>query len=427
MLRHPTCILSSILVAVMAPATMAAQSSASASSPPPAASGVKVRTVTDTLVGGVGGVAVDRAGAIYVATFGDVVYKVMPDGRTSVFATGLYGASGNAIDSRGRLLQSNFFGNYIVRIDRDGVVSPFAEGLQGPVGIAVDSADNLVVTNCRANTLSWVTAEGEVSTFAESPLLNCPNGITRGPDGTYYVANFTGGKLLAVSAEGEVRELATIPGNGNGHVAIARGNLYVTAFQSHRLYRVSMDGSQVTHVAGTGQIGEVDGPGLEATFAWPNGIATGPQGDRLYINDFLNRSPPTLENPPVKKSIVRQVTLPSLSSVMQTALNTGGVDAMRAAHQAWMDNPVTAALFTERDVNALGYRLMGSGQLADATVVFELNVDANPNSFNVYDSLAEAYMNAGDNERAVEFYRKSLDLNSGNTNATAMLEKMGAE
>jgi sugar lactone lactonase YvrE len=424
MLRDTHRILPSLLLAVLVPATVIAQSSP-ASAPQP--SGLKVRTVTDTLVGGVGGVAVDRSGAIYVATFGDVVYKVMPDGRVSVFATGLYGASGNAVDSRGRLLQSNFYGNNIVRIDRNGAVAPFAEGLQGPVGIAIDSADNLVVTNCRANTLSWVTAAGEVSTFADSPLLSCPNGITRGPDGVYYVVNFNGGSLLAVSPEGEVRQLATIPGNGNGHVAIARGNLYVTAFQSHRLYRVNMDGSQVTHVAGTGQVGEVDGPGLEASFSWPNGIATGPQGDRLYINDFVNRFPPTIEIPPVRKSLVRQVTLPSLSSVMLTALNTGGVDAMRAAHQAWMDNPATAGLFTERDVNALGYRLMGSGQMADAIVVFELNAEANPNSFNVYDSLAEAYMNSGDKGRAIEFYRKSLALNSGNTNATAMLEKLEAE
>lgn len=414
--------ISSLLLAVLVPAGVGAQSAPGDS---PAPSGVKVRTVTDTLVGGVGGVAVDRSGAIYVATFGDVVYKVMPDGRASVFATGMYGASGNAIDSRGRLLQSNFYGNYIVRIDRDGTVSPFAEGLQGPVGIAVDSADNLVVTNCRANTLSWVTPAGEVSTFAESPLFSCPNGITRGPDGTYYVANFNGGKLLAVSPTGEVSELATIPGNGNGHVAIARGDLYVTSFQGHRMYRVSMDGSEVIHVAGTGQMGEVDGPALEASFSWPNGLAASPQGDRLYINDFVNRFPPTIETPPVRKSLVRQVTLPSLSSVMLTALTAGGVDAMRAAHQAWMDNPSTAGLSTERDVNALGYRLMGSGKLADATVVFELNVAANPNSFNVYDSMAEAYMTAGDNDRAIEFYRKSLELNPGNTNATKMLDRLG--
>ena len=424
MLRQIHRTIPSLLLAVLVPASVTAQSSpAQAASPAP--SGLKVRTVTDTLVGGVGGVAVDRSGAIYVATFGDEVYKVMPDGRASVFATGLYGASGNAIDSRGRLLQSNFLGDYIVRIDRYGTVSPFAEGFQGPVGIAVDSADNLVVTNCRSNTLSWVTAAGEVSTFAESPLFSCPNGITRGPDGTYYVANFTGGRLLAVSAKGEVRELAIIPGGGNGHVAIARGNLYVTAFQSHRMYRVSMDGSEVTHVAGTGQIGEVDGPGLEASFSWPNGIATGPQGDRLYVNDFVNRFPPTTEAPPVRKSVVRQITLPSLSDIMLTALSAGGIDSMRAAHQAWMDNPTTSGVFTEREVNALGYQLMGSGQLAEATVVLELNVAANPNSSNTYDSLAEAYMKAGDNKRAIEFYRKSLELNSGNTNAMEMLEELG--
>ena len=409
-----------LLLALLSPAAIVAQSASA-----PAA--VSVRTVTDTLIGGVGGVAVDRLGIIYVATFGEDVYKVMPDGRVSVLATGLYGTSGNAIDSEGRLLQSNFYGNYIARIDRDGNVSMFADGLQGPVGIAIDSADNLVVTNCPANTLSRVTAAGEVSTFAESPLFNCPNGITRGPDGTYYVANFTGTKLLAVSSEGEVRELASIPGGGNGHVAMARGDLYVTSFRGHRVYRVSVDGD-VTHVAGTGQIGEADGPGLEAQFAFPNGIATGPQGDRLYINDFLNRFPPTVEAPPIRKSIVRQITLPGISTIMLTALRGGGggggVEAMRAAYQEWKENPATAGLFTEIEVNGLGYGLMQANQLAAATVVFELNVDSYPNSFNTYDSLAEAYMTAGDKKRAVEFYQKSLALNPANTNATKMLETL---
>ena len=32
------------------------------------------------------------------------------------------------------------------------------------------------------------------------------------------------------------------------------------------------------------------------------------------------------------------------------------------------------------------------------------------NSWNAYDSLAEAHMNAGNNERAVELYEKSLEL-----------------
>ena len=97
------------------------------------AQGERVYSLTDTLVGGVGGVAVDRAGRIYVADFAETVWKVTPDGRASVFATGFYGASGNAIDSRGNLFQSNFYGQYISKVDRFGNHETFADsGFAGP-------------------------------------------------------------------------------------------------------------------------------------------------------------------------------------------------------------------------------------------------------------------------------------------------------
>ena len=82
------------------------------------AQGTRVCTVVDSMEGSVGGVAVDRSGAVYVADFGETVWKIMPDGRSKVFATGLYGASGNAIDAQGNLLQANFYGNYLSKIDR---------------------------------------------------------------------------------------------------------------------------------------------------------------------------------------------------------------------------------------------------------------------------------------------------------------------
>ncbi|NNF39279.1 MAG: hypothetical protein HKN71_11480, partial [Gemmatimonadetes bacterium] len=140
--------------------------------------GNSVRTVTDTLVGSVGGVAVDALGAIYVADFGERVYKVRPDGRWEVFVDGLYGTSGNAIDSRGRLIQSQFSGNSVARVDRDGTVSVVAEGLEGPVGVALGPEDEMYVCNCRSNTISRVSPDGEVTVYAESELFNCPNGIT---------------------------------------------------------------------------------------------------------------------------------------------------------------------------------------------------------------------------------------------------------
>ena len=48
----------------------------------------------------------------------------------------------------------------------------------------------------------------------------------------------------------------------------------------------------------------------------------------------------------------------------------------------------------------------------------------NPQSANAYDSLGEAYMKAGDNEKAIKNYKKSLELNPENNNAKKMLEKL---
>jgi len=398
MKTHGVLVLCGLAFAAAAP--LAAQNPAAA---PLVPRGVQVRALTDTLVGAVGGVTVDRSGSIFVADFRDKVYRVEPDGRVSVFATGLYGASGNAIDSQGRLLQSNFYGNTVSRVTRDGHVSVFATGFNGPVGIAVGPGDTLTVNNCAGNTLSRVTPDGTVSPFAASPLLKCPNGITRGPDGTFYVANFRDGNVLAVSPQGEVRVLASLPGGGNAHVTFI---------------------GRVTPVAGTGRPGEANGPAAEATFTFPNGIAAGPQGDRLYVNDFVNRFPPTLEVPPVPRTVVRQITLPQLSDMMLAALQAGGVDSLRAVHASWKANPATAPLFTELDVNALGYRLMGAGQLPAAIAVFELNTRAYPNSANTWDSQGEGYMNAGRRADAIRSYEHSLQLNPGNTNATEMLRRL---
>jgi DNA-binding beta-propeller fold protein YncE len=247
-------------------------------------------------------------------------------------------------------------------------VSIVAEGLTGPVGIAVDSADNMTVCNCRGNNLARVTPAGAVTVFASSPLFNCPNGITRTADGRFFVVNFSDGRMLEVSAEGKVSEFALIPGGGNGHLAQLRGAFYVTAFQTHQLYRVDQDGT-VTQVAGAAQPGEVDGPGPEARFSYPNGVAAGPTGDRLYLNDYLNRVLPTTEAPPVPRSVVRQVTLPAFWQLLAGALSRGGVAAMEARYRAWKADPGTASLFTELEVNAYGYQLMNNGALEAARVV----------------------------------------------------------
>jgi len=384
----------------------------------------RVITIADSLDGGVGGLVVDRIGNVYSADFRNTVWKIRPDGRVSAFAKGFYGSSGTALDRHGNLYQANFYGNYLSRVDRQGnheiVVE---EGLSGPVGVAMSADGTLFVNNCSANSVSRIDASFQITSFDESDLFNCPNGIIAHTDGNLYVVNFSDGNMLKVDTTGSVSLFAEIPGGGNGHITFARGNFYVTGFQSHRIFQVAPDGT-VAHVAGTGTIGELDADAMEATFTFPNGIAAGPRGDRLYVNDFINRSPPTLDIPPAPKSNIRMIKLASVSDLMLAALQSGGIPSMEEEHKRFKSDPSTSRLFTETEVNVLGYQLMQRGQIEAATSVFELNVDAYPNSANAYDSLAEAYMTAGRDDEAISFYEKSLEKNSSNQNAIDMIEQI---
>src|SRR4030095_1030829 len=80
--------------------------------------------------------------------------------------------------------------------------------------------------------------------------------------------------------------------------------------------------------------------------------------------------------------------------------------------------------FSEAELNQLGYQLLRTGKPREAIEIFKLNVEAYPQSFNTYDSLAEAYVAVNDRELAKQNYKKSLELNPNNTNAVAVLKTL---
>ncbi len=81
--------------------------------------------------------------------------------------------------------------------------------------------------------------------------------------------------------------------------------------------------------------------------------------------------------------------------------------------------------FREYILDDLGYEFLRNKRVGEAIKVFELNAEAYPQSYNVYDSLGEAHMTNGNKEFAVRNYRKSLELRPDNRNAAAMLKKLG--
>ncbi len=75
-------------------------------------------------------------------------------------------------------------------------------------------------------------------------------------------------------------------------------------------------------------------------------------------------------------------------------------------------------------MNNVGYRFLQSGKLMEAIEVFKLNVISYPESGNVYDSLGEAYLEAGKKELAIKNYKKSIEIDPENVNGVKILEKL---
>lgn len=81
----------------------------------------------------------------------------------------------------------------------------------------------------------------------------------------------------------------------------------------------------------------------------------------------------------------------------------------------------------ENELNNLGYQLLKDNRKEDALKIFELLVSEFPNSFNAYDSFAEAYFVNGNKELAVKNYKKSLELNPKNENAERFIVNVNYE
>ncbi len=84
----------------------------------------------------------------------------------------------------------------------------------------------------------------------------------------------------------------------------------------------------------------------------------------------------------------------------------------------------TLQTISEQDMNSVGYALIRQKRLDDALRIFKQNTVDFPQSWNAWDSYAEGYMDKGDKENAIKYYKKSLELNPQNDNAKDQLKKL---
>ena len=131
------------------------------------------------------------------------------------------------------------------------------------------------------------------------------------------------------------------------------------------------------------------------------------------IFSILNGLPPA----PVKKS---------LAWTLYRAINAKGAAAgLRDVESERYAKPDEFEI-SEGELNILGYEYMNAKKFSEAEAVFGVNVREFPKSWNVYDSMGECYALSGDKEKAVAFYKKSVEMNPKNAGGIEALKKLEA-
>ncbi|MGB8952562.1 MAG: MBL fold metallo-hydrolase [Candidatus Aminicenantales bacterium] len=113
----------------------------------------------------------------------------------------------------------------------------------------------------------------------------------------------------------------------------------------------------------------------------------------------------------------------SAARIVAEALSSQGMEAGIQKFDELKSNK-DRYFFNERQFNNAGYQLLGSGRIDEAVAIFKMNVELYPESWNVYDSLAEAYAAKGETALAIQYYQKSLEINPDNQNAKDKLERL---
>ena len=218
------------------------------------------------------GVAVDRAGNIYIADALDHrIRKITATGTiTTVAGTGIAGSSGD-----------------------DGPAD--RAQLNTPYGISLDPAGTLYIADLGNNRIRRVSPAGIITSV--SGTFRVPRNVLVDPQGNVYVSEFEGNRIRRINLDGSITLIAGTGARGRsgdygpatlatlnspaGLALDAGGNLYIADSGNSQIRKIA--GGMITTVLGDG----TPGSATPAQLYLPTGVAFDPFGN-LYVADSEN-------------------------------------------------------------------------------------------------------------------------------------------
>jgi len=113
-----------------------------------------------------------------------------------------------------------------------------------------------------------------------------------------------------------------------------------------------------------------------------------------------------------------------ISNFVEETIEESGVDEGINKYYELKNANSENCIFNELALNNLGHKLLSSDKKTEAIEIFKLNAKEYPESWNVYDSLGEAYMKNGDEKLAIMNYQESIKLNPENSNGEERLAEL---
>jgi DNA-binding beta-propeller fold protein YncE len=224
-------------------------------------------------------VALGPKGELYVADAGETnrIRRIAPDGRTTTLPGAFDTPSGLAVDRAGNVYVAETGANRIRKIGRDGRLSTlagdgtagFRDGagghsqFNGPIGVAVDRGGNVYVADTYNDRIRLIAPDGQVRTLAGGPApgfadgagasaaFDTPCGLTLDTTGALLIADYGNDAVRRLGRDGAVTTLARAAPEDRaaalkGPIALAAtpdGYVYIASFRRGRILELSPAGA----------------------------------------------------------------------------------------------------------------------------------------------------------------------------------------